>query len=244
MSDLLEVAGLTARYGRYVAVSDVALGVRTGAVAALLGANGAGKSTTLKAIAGLVPAQGSVKFDGEEIGHLNTQQRVRRGIVYVPEGRQIVAPLSVGENLTLGGYHVDAATCARRQKIVLELFPEIANRVDGPAWMLSGGEQQMLAIGRALMAGPRLLLLDEPSLGLAPLLVKRVFERLEVVRSQTELSVVLVEQNFRVSVQLAEEVYFMRGGRIMNRQAAIELRSPAARQDAINSYLGPAQPVA
>lgn len=244
MTKLLEVSGLTARYGRYVAVSAVDLELGLGSVACLLGANGAGKSTTLKALAGLVPSEGSVRFDGEEIGHLSTQQRVRLGIVYVPEGRQIVAPLTVGENLALGGYHVDAATSARRQRMVLELFPEIANRVNGPAWMLSGGEQQMLAIGRALMAGPRLLLLDEPSLGLAPLLVKRVFERLETVRSQTELSIVLVEQNFRMSVQLAEEVYFMRGGRVLNRQPASGLRSAAARQQAIASYLGPAQSAA
>ncbi|CAN7413268.1 ABC transporter ATP-binding protein [Bosea sp. LjRoot9] len=241
MTDLLTVSGLCARYGRYVAVSDVGLSVKTGAVAALLGANGAGKSTTLKAIAGLVRAEGSIIFDGEAVESLSTRQRVHRGIVYVPEGRQIVATLSVGENLTLGGYHVDGSLRAQRQQMVLDLFPEIANRVNRPAWMLSGGEQQMLAIGRALMAGPRLLLLDEPSLGLAPLLVKRVFERLEVVRGQTNLSVVLVEQNFRMSVQLAEEVYFMRGGRIVSRHPASALRTPSARQDAINSYLGPAQ---
>ena len=241
MSELLSVSGLSARYGSYVAVSDVELSVRTGAVAALLGANGAGKSTALKAIAGLIPAEGSVVFDAEQVGRLSARQRVHRGIVYVPEGRQIVGSLSVGENLTLGGYHVASGLRAARQQMVLDLFPEIANRVNGPAWMLSGGEQQMLAIGRALMAGPRLLLLDEPSLGLAPLLVKRVFERLEAVRSQTNLSVVLVEQNFRMSVQLAEEVYFMRGGRIVNRQPASALRTPAARQEAINSYLGPPQ---
>ena len=242
MTELLRVNGLTARYGGYVAVSGVDMAVRPGAVAALLGANGAGKSTTLKAIAGLVQAEGSVVFDGEAIEGLSTRQRVRRGVVYVPEGREIVGSLSVGENLTLGGYHVDASLRAQRQRMVLDLFPEIADRVHGPAWMLSGGEQQMLAIGRALMAGPRLLLLDEPSLGLAPLLVKRVFERLEAVRSQTNLSVVLVEQNFKMSVQLAEEVYFMRGGRIVNSQAASALRTPSARQAAIHTYLGPAQP--
>jgi branched-chain amino acid transport system ATP-binding protein len=243
MTELLRVEGLTARYGGYVAVSGVDISVRSGAVAALLGANGAGKSTTLKAIAGLVPAEGSVTFDGKAIGAMSTRQRVRRGVVYVPEGREIVGALSVGENLTLGGFHVETRLRAQRQQMVLDLFPEIADRVHGPAWMLSGGEQQMLAIGRALMAGPRLLLLDEPSLGLAPLLVKRVFERLEAVRTQTNLSVVLVEQNFKMSIQIAEEVYFMRGGRIVNRQAAAALRSPAARQEAIDTYLGPAQPI-
>lgn len=241
MTEMLRVEGLTARYGGYVAVSNVDMSVRSGAVAALLGANGAGKSTTLKAIAGLVQAEGSVRINGELIGAMSPRQRVRRGVVYVPEGREIVGVLSVGENLTLGGFHIDKQLRAERREMVLELFPEIADRVDGPAWALSGGEQQMLAIGRALMAGPRLLLLDEPSLGLAPLLVKRVFERLEAVRSQTNLSIVLVEQNFKMSVQLAEEVYFMRGGRVVSRQAAATLRSPAARQEAINAYLGPAQ---
>jgi branched-chain amino acid transport system ATP-binding protein len=238
MTDCLDVQGLTISYGRSPAVSSVDLRVGGGAVVALLGANGAGKSSVLKAIAGLGRATGSVRFEGEPVQGLAARQRLRRGIVYVPEGRQIVATLSVGENLTLGGYHASRTVRAQREAMVLELFPEIANRVRSPAWMLSGGEQQMLAIGRALMALPRLLLLDEPSLGLAPLLVRRVFERLDVVRRQTGLSVVLVEQNFRMTVQLADDVYFLRNGRLVAHQAAVDLRAPAATQAAIDAYLG------
>ena len=208
MIELLRTRGLTARYGALPAVHGIDITVGAGSVVALLGANGAGKSTILKAIAGLMPSQGEVLYDGAVLGALSARQRVRRGIVYVPEGREIVATLSVGENLTLGGYHLDRRTLRERTDMVLGLFPEIADRVRSPAWMLSGGEQQMLAIGRALMAGPRLLLLDEPSFGLAPLLVRRVFERLDTIRRASALSVVLVEQNFRMTMQLADEVYF------------------------------------
>jgi branched-chain amino acid transport system ATP-binding protein len=240
MNNLLQAQGLSVSYGILPAVWDVAIDVGPGAVVALLGANGAGKSTILKAIAGLVPTQGEIIFDGESLGALSTRQRVRRGIVYVPEGRQIVATLSVGENLTLGGYYLDRQTLRQRSEMVLGLFPEIANRVNSPAWMLSGGEQQMLAIGRALMSGPRLLLLDEPSLGLAPLLVKRVFERLNTIRQMSALSVVLVEQNFRMTMQLADDVYFLRSGSIVGHRSAADLQGPAAREQAIESYLGAA----
>ena len=212
MSELLRTQGVSVRYGALPAVRAVDIVVGSGAVVALLGANGAGKSTILKAIAGLIPAQGDIVFDGQSINALSTRQRVRRGIVYVPEGREIVASLSIGEHLTLGGFHLDGRTLRERSEMVLGLFPEIASRVRSPAWMLSGGEQQMLAIGRALMAGPRLLLLDEPSLGLAPLLVKRVFERLDTIRKMSALSVILVEQNFRITMSLADDVYFVRSG--------------------------------
>jgi branched-chain amino acid transport system ATP-binding protein len=238
MTELLSTQSLSVRYGALPAVDDIDIDVATGAVVALLGANGAGKSTILKAIAGLVPAQGEILFDGQSIHALSARQRVRRGIVYVPEGREIVATLSVGENLVLGGFHLDRRTLRQRSEMVLGLFPEIAGRVRSPAWMLSGGEQQMLAIGRALMAGPRLLLLDEPSLGLAPLLVKRVFERLDTIRRMSALSVVLVEQNFRMTMQLADDVYFLRSGGIVGHRAAAALRGPTARAEAIETYLG------
>jgi branched-chain amino acid transport system ATP-binding protein len=238
VTHLLRTTGLSVRYGALSAVRGIDIEVGSGAVVALLGANGAGKSTILKAIAGLAAAQGDIVFDGQPIGALSTRQRVQRGIVYVPEGREIVATLSIGENLTLGGYHLDRRTRRDRLDMVLGLFPEIAGRVRSPAWMLSGGEQQMLAIGRALMAGPRLLLLDEPSLGLAPLLVKRVFERLDTIRRMSALSVILVEQNFRMTMQLADDVYFLRSGGIVGHRGAAELRGPAAREEAIASYLG------
>ena len=238
MTELLRTTGMSVRYGALPAVRAIDIEVGVGAVMALLGANGAGKSTILKAIAGLVAAQGEVMFDGQTLGALSARQRVRRGIVYVPEGREIVATLSVGENLTLGGFRLDRRTLRQRSEMVLGLFPEIAGRVKSPAWMLSGGEQQMLAIGRALMAGPRLLLLDEPSLGLAPLLVKRVFERLDTIRRMSALSVVLVEQNFRMTMQLADDVYFLRSGSIVGHRSAADLRGPAAREQAIETYLG------
>ena len=234
----LVVRNLGVRYGSAEAVRGVDLDIGPGSVVALLGANGAGKSTVLKAIAGLVRGTGTMAFGGETLDGMPARKRLGRGIVYVPEGREIVGILSVSENLTLGGYHCDRKTRSERAAMVLDLFPEIASRARSPAGMLSGGEQQMLAIGRALMAGPRVLLLDEPSLGLAPLLVQRVFERLDVVRRHTEMSILLVEQNFRMTVQLADDAYFMRNGRVVAHQAAATLRTPAARQAAIEAYLG------
>jgi branched-chain amino acid transport system ATP-binding protein len=178
MSELLSVRGLTVRYGAARAVEGVQLCVPERGIVALLGANGAGKSPILKAIAGLVDAEGEIRFADRDISKLPARRRVHRGIVYVPEGREIVGALSVTENLLLGGYFLNGPARKRRQDFVLAFFPEIATRLKSPAWMLSGREQQMLAIGRGLMNSPRLLLLDEPSLGLAPLLIKRVFERL------------------------------------------------------------------
>ncbi|WP_346910997.1 ABC transporter ATP-binding protein [uncultured Roseibium sp.] len=239
MTSLLSVRNLSVFYGaKSQAVEKVSFEVDTGAVVALLGANGAGKSSIMKAVSGLVPGRGEVHFDGEPIQTLSTRERVRRGIVYVPEGREVVGDLSVRENLVLGGYQIPAATRRSRIDMVLDLFPEIANKADGAAWRLSGGEQQMLAIGRGLMAGPRLLLLDEPSLGLAPLLVRRVFERLEAIRKETRLAIVLVEQNLRVTMRLSDEIHFLRGGRIVGRRRAEELKEEAARQEVIDAYLG------
>jgi branched-chain amino acid transport system ATP-binding protein len=238
---LLQVRGLTVRYGAGPVVHGVSFAMDEGSVAALLGANGAGKSSTLRAVAGLEPALGSVLFDGRDITRLSTAQRFRAGIVYVPEGRAIVADLSVAENLTLGSYFVDAATRARRRKMVLDFFPEIANRLKSPAGLLSGGEQQMLAIGRGLMSGPRLLLLDEPSLGLAPMLVARVYERLALVRREQNLSALLVEQSFHAAAKLAERAWVMRHGRIVGELGDESLRSREGRQRAIDAYLGARQ---
>jgi branched-chain amino acid transport system ATP-binding protein len=210
-------------------------------VAALLGANGAGKSSTLRAIAGLEPALGQLHFDGHDISRWSSAQRFRAGIAYVPEGRAIVTDLSVADNLTLGAYFVDAPLRARRRQMVLDFFPEIANRLKSPAGLLSGGEQQMLAIGRGLMSGPRLLLLDEPSLGLAPLLVARVYERLAVIQQEQKLAALLVEQCFHAAAKLATRAWVMRHGRLVGELDATALRTREGRQQAIDAYLGARQ---
>jgi branched-chain amino acid transport system ATP-binding protein len=245
MTELLRVEDLAVAYGASPAVEGISLSVPPRGTVALLGANGAGKSTVLKAIAGLVPkSAGRVLLQGEDVTAADTRRLVRAGVVYVPEGREIVPNLSVDENLLLGGFHVEGALRRQRRDMVLGIFTEIASRAGSPAWRLSGGEQQMLAIGRALMAGPRLLLLDEPSLGLAPLLVRRVFDRLAAIRAETGLAIVLVEQNFRMTVRVADTVHFLRGGRLLGRRDAAELRSPAAMEEAIAAYLGAGAPAA
>jgi branched-chain amino acid transport system ATP-binding protein len=239
MTNLLSVRGLSVFYGaKAQAVEGVSFEVAPGRVVALLGANGAGKSSIMKSIAGLIPSEGDVTFDGASITRLPVRERVRRGIVYVPERREIVGDLSVRENLVLGGYQVSGGERRKRLDMVLDLFPEIANKVDGGAWRLSGGEQQMLAIGRGLMSGPRLLLLDEPSLGLAPLLVRRVFERLEAIRKEGNLAIVLVEQNLRMTMRLCDDLHFLRSGRIVGHRTADDLQGETARQQAIDAYLG------
>lgn len=237
-SALLEVRELTVRYGAGPVVHGVSMDLREGMVAALLGANGAGKSSTLKAIAGLEPARGQILFEGQDVSALSAAQRFRAGIVYVPEGRAIVTDLTVDENLVLGSYFVDKATRARRRQMVLEFFPEIANRLHAPAGLLSGGEQQMLAIGRGLMSGPKLLLLDEPSLGLAPLLVARVYERLALIQQEQQLTALLVEQSFHAAARLASHAWVMRHGHIVGALDTHALRSREGRKQAIDAYLG------
>ena len=241
MSELLAVENLSVFYGANAqAVEDVSFSVAPGTVVALLGANGAGKSSIMKAVAGLIRGRGAMTFDGERIETLAARHRVARGIVYVPEGRQIVGELTVRENLVLGGYALAGQERRRRLDMVLGLFPEIADKANGGAWRLSGGEQQMLAIGRGLMAGPRLLLLDEPSLGLAPLLVRRVFDRLAAIRDEGDLAILLVEQNLAMTMRLASEIHFLRGGRLIGHKRAADLEDEAARQQAVDTYLGAA----
>ncbi|SDE41047.1 branched-chain amino acid transport system ATP-binding protein [Paracoccus isoporae] len=241
MTELLRVADLSVTYGSGApSVNRISFTVGEGSVVALLGANGAGKSSIMKAVSGLTPSSGAVLFNGQDIGALPARARVAKGIVYVPEGREIVGELTVRENLILGGYQKAAAERKRRIDMVLDLFPEIAEKVDRQAWRLSGGEQQMLAIGRGLVADPKLLLLDEPSLGLAPLLVRRVFDRLATIREESELAIVLVEQNLAVTMRLCDELHFLRGGRIVGHRRAEDLKDEAARQQAIDAYLGAA----
>jgi branched-chain amino acid transport system ATP-binding protein len=213
---LLEVAELRAAYGRVVALWDVSLEVDDGPVVALLGSNGAGKTTTLRSISGLLPAQsGSIRFAGQAIGSARSDQIVEMGIVHVPEGRQLWARMSVQENLELGAYLPRAkARRAETLERVFGLFPRLRERRGQAAGTLSGGERQMCALARGLMGLPRLLMLDEPSLGLAPRLVTEMFDSLRTLRSQG-LTVLLVEQNVHQALELADVGYVLETGRVV-----------------------------
>jgi branched-chain amino acid transport system ATP-binding protein len=234
--ELLAVEDLVVRYGPIVAVREVSLRVEQGEIVALLGANGAGKSSFLNAIAGLVPAaSGRIRFRGEDVLRLPPERIVHRGLALTPEGRRVFPRLSVADNLRLGAVpqRSPAAADAARQR-VFELFPVLHERMGQVAGTLSGGEQQMLAIGRSLMAGPDLLLLDEPSLGLAPILVDQIFELLGRLRDQGT-TILLVEQNVHRALELADRAYVLVNGRIEREGPAAELRASAEIERA---YLG------
>ena len=229
---MLEVSNLEVSYGMIRAVQDVSLRVEAGEVVALIGPNGAGKSSTLLAIAGLIAAKGGVRFDGADISRTAPHKIVRSGLILVPEGRGIIGPLSVEENLEMGAY-----TRKRGWRSELDgiygRFPILASRRDQPASVLSGGEQQMLAVARALLARPRLMLLDEPSMGLAPLMVRSILEIIkELNRDGT--TIVLVEQNAKAALRVAHRAYVLESGRIVAEAPAQELmRDPKV----INAYL-------
>ena len=213
MSALLTVSGLQVHYGAIEAVKGIDLALPDGRITTLLGGNGAGKSTTLLALSGLLRASvGSILFDGVELRNLAPHRIVELGLIQVPEGREILTTLSVRDNLLLGAY-------LRRDRIdgdleeVLTLFPRLRDRLDGSAGNLSGGEQQMLAIARALMSRPRLLLLDEPSMGLGPILVREIFVTLKALKARG-LTILLVEQNARLALQVADFAYVMENGNI------------------------------
>jgi branched-chain amino acid transport system ATP-binding protein len=235
MTPLLEVTGLSAGYGAVEAIREVSLAVPEGATVALIGANGAGKSTTLNTISGLVtPTRGSIRFDGREIVGLRADRIVAAGIVQAPEGRQVFAPLTVEENLQLGACQRRDAGVSADLAAVYDQFPRLAERRRQRAGLLSGGEQQMLAIGRALMARPRLLMLDEPSLGLAPIVVREVFRILEALRAGGR-TILLVEQNARQALRMADYAYVLEDGRIAQHGSANEL---AADRRILDAYLG------
>jgi branched-chain amino acid transport system ATP-binding protein len=224
---LLRVDNLHAGYGRVPVLHGVDLEVRRGEVVTLVGANGAGKSTLLKAIVGLVGVtMGSVAFDGEDITRITPERAVRRGIALVPEGRMLFGPLSVSDNLRLGAYTRGGRTAAGEYAEDLErvfaLFPVLRERQRQTAATLSGGEQQMLAVARALMSRPRMLLLDEPSLGLAPKVIAEIFGTLDTLRA-AGLTVLLVEQDVKVALKHADRGYVMRTGRVVMEGSAGEL---------------------
>ena len=234
---LLSVQGLAVRYGPIEAVKGISLALRPGEITALVGANGAGKSTTLMALSGLVPkTAGQVQFDGQDITRLPPHRIVSAGVVQVAEGRATLTTLTVLENLELGAYtrRDSAADKAHDLERVFTMFPRLKERATGLAGNLSGGEQQMLAIGRALMAKPRVLLLDEPSMGLAPIIVQDIFRTLRSINAQG-LTILLVEQNVRQALKIAHHGYVLETGRIVLEGTGRELLDDPRVQQA---YLG------
>jgi branched-chain amino acid transport system ATP-binding protein len=218
---MLRVDDLVVRYGYVRAVNGISFRVNAGETVALLGGNGAGKTTTLRTISGLLqPASGTLEFEGQSIAGMRPHEVVARGIVQVPEGRHIFPALSVYENLRVGGYQ-RKDDLQSDIDVVFELFPVLKQRLKQPGGTLSGGEQQMLAIGRALMGRPKLLMLDEPSLGLAPIIVDRLFDQIGSIKSK--VTVLLVEQNAQLALNLADRAYVLQQGRIVREGSGSDL---------------------
>jgi branched-chain amino acid transport system ATP-binding protein len=236
MSEILRIQDLAVSYGHIEAVKGIDLALNQGEITALVGANGAGKSTALLAVSGLLkPARGSVMFDGVDLTRLPPHEIVSRGVVQVAEGRAILTTLTVGENLQLGTYvRKDHAQAAQDLEWVYSLFPVLKQRSAGLAGNLSGGEQQMLAIGRALMAKPRVLLLDEPSMGLAPLMVQEIFRILKEI-NKTGLTILLVEQNVRQALRIAQRGYVLETGKIVLADSGANLLN---NPKVVEAYLG------
>ena len=233
---MLQIENLNVHYGVIHALHDVSLQVSAGEIVTLIGSNGAGKSTTLLALSGLLtPTSGRIAFENADLLALPAHTRVAAGLVQVPEGRRVFSTLSVAENLDLGAYtRKDKAQAAKDLEEVFALFPRLAERKNQAAGTMSGGEQQMLAVGRALMSRPRLLLLDEPSLGLAPLLVKEIFNVIKRIRERG-VTVLLVEQNAHMSLAIADRAYVLETGHIVMSGPAKEIeRDPRVKE----AYLG------
>ena len=232
---LLAIENLQVRYGQIEALKGISMHVEAGEVVALVGANGAGKTTLMRSISGLLrPAAGDISLAGKSLLHVGADRIVRAGIAHSPEGRRVFGTLTVAENLRLGAYTRSESELQSALRQVHALFPRLLERQKQFAGTLSGGEQQMLAIGRALMARPKLLLLDEPSLGLAPIIVKAIFKALAQIRNEG-VTILLVEQNVRMALKLADRGYVLEVGRIALQGAAQELlHSPAVQA----AYLG------
>ena len=236
MATMLQIDDINVYYGAIHAIKGISLKVEQGEIVTLIGANGAGKSTTLRTISGLLkPKTGKITFEGKEISGMAAHEIVKAGISQVPEGRRIFANMTVQENLDLGAYaRKDSDGVAQDLKIVFERFPRLLERREQEAGTLSGGEQQMLAMWRALMSRPRLLLLDEPSMGLAPLLIKEIFSIIQDI-NKTGTTILLVEQNANMALSIANRAYVLETGRITLSGDAKEL---AASEDVRKAYLG------
>ena len=241
MADVLAVSGLSAGYGAVRVLHDLDLRLERGEILAVLGANGAGKSTLMQSLVGLMrPTGGSITLDGREVASWRPERIVREGLTLVPEGRRVFAKLTVDENLTMGAIsRTDRVQTARRRSELLDLFPVLAERAGQRAGTLSGGEQQQLAICRALMSEPRVLLLDEPSLGLAPVIVEKVFELIVKLRDELGLTILLVEQSIRQALGIADRVHVMEHGRFTASDTAENMSRV---HDLEASYLGRESP--
>ncbi|HET7153739.1 MAG TPA: ABC transporter ATP-binding protein [Hyphomicrobiaceae bacterium] len=231
---ILVLEGVSVAYGKVEAVRDVSLSMQPGSIVTVIGANGAGKTTLLNALMGILPSGGTVSFDGTALAGDAIEERVAMGMALVPERRELFGSMTVDDNLVLGGFRTTAAERAQSLAQVFARFPRLQERRRQLAGTLSGGERQMLAMGRALMGRPRLLMLDEPSLGLAPLIVRDIFEIIVGLR-KTGVSILLVEQNARAALQVADHAYVMELGEITARGPAAEL---AADPRIVESYLG------
>ena len=236
MTALLEVSGLRAGYSTADVLRGVAFAVGAGGITAILGANGAGKTTLLRAVSGLVRRQGSIRFDGQPIETLATEEVARLGIAHVPDGRGTFSEFTTEENLRIGAYtRRDRHAVARDFERVYEYFPRLRERRHQQAGTLSGGEQQMLAVARALMLAPRMLLLDEPSFGLAPLVVQEIFHIMRSINAEEGVSVLLVEQNAALALELADHAYLLETGEVVMSGTAETIR---ANETVRRAYLG------
>jgi branched-chain amino acid transport system ATP-binding protein len=236
MAPLLEISGLKAYYGATEALHGLSFSLAQGGITTLLGANGAGKTTTLRAISGLVRREGSIVFDGQPIERMATEDIARLGVAHVPEGRGTFVGLSVEENLKIASYgRRDKSGVKRDLDLVFTYFPRLKERIAQQAGTLSGGEQQMLAISRALMLGPRLMLLDEPSFGLAPLIVQEIFHIMRRINEEAGVSMLLVEQNAALALNLAENAYVLETGTVVMSGPSAELKNDEGIR---KSYLG------
>ena len=234
---MLEIKNLCVSYGAIKALHGISLSVKPGSIVTLIGSNGAGKSTTLRAISGLVKAQeGEILYDGKNIAGLPAHQIVARGLSHVPEGRMVFANLTVHENLMMGAYlQKDKKVIQQEMELVFATFPRLKEREKQIAGTLSGGEQQMLAIGRALMSRPKFLMMDEPSLGIAPLLVKAIFEKIVEINRTHGITILLVEQNANLALEISHYGYVLETGRIILENESASLRAdPKVR----SAYLG------